>query len=109
LVLTHAPDVALNLPSGLPLVMAGHTHCGQVVLPWIGPLLTRAPKRQWRPLYDPRYRCGVVRDRGRVVLVTAGLGSGTSPLRLGAPPDWWLIRIGARRSTQLSATGIAKP
>lgn len=109
LVLTHAPDVALKLPSDLPLVMAGHTHCGQVVLPWMGPLLTRGPKQQWRTLYDPRYRCGVVQDRGRVVLVTAGLGSGTSPLRLGARPDWWLIRIGARRSTHLSAIGIAKP
>ncbi|HEX8483047.1 MAG TPA: metallophosphoesterase [Allosphingosinicella sp.] len=101
LVLTHAPDVALKLPGDIPLVMAGHTHCGQVVLPWIGPLLTRAPKQQWKTLYDPRYRCGVVQDRGRVVLVTAGLGSGTSPLRLGAPPDWWLVRIGAPRSTHL--------
>jgi hypothetical protein len=101
--------VALKLPSDLPLVMAGHTHCGQVVLPWIGPLLTRGPKQQWRRLYDPRYRCGVVQDRNRVVLVTAGLGSGTSPLRLGAPPDWWLIRIGARRSTHPSAIGITNP
>ena len=108
LVLTHSPDVALKLPGDLPLVMAGHTHCGQVVLPWVGPLLTRGPKQQWRPLYDPRYRCGVVQDKGRVVLVTAGLGSGTSPLRLGAPPDWWLIRIRARRSTHRSAIGLAE-
>ncbi|HEU0134001.1 MAG TPA: metallophosphoesterase [Allosphingosinicella sp.] len=109
LVLTHSPDVALKLPGDLPLVMAGHTHCGQVVLPWIGPLLTRGPKQQWRTLYDPRFRCGVVQDRGRVVLVTAGLGSGTSPLRLGARPDWWKIRIGPRRSDHPSATGTAKP
>jgi predicted MPP superfamily phosphohydrolase len=67
LVLTYTPDVALKLPGNLPLVLAGHTHCGQAVLPWVGPLLTRGPKQQWRTLYDPRYRCGVVRDRGRVV------------------------------------------
>jgi predicted MPP superfamily phosphohydrolase len=112
LVLTHSPDVVLKLPGDLPLVMAGHTHCGQVVLPWVGPLLTRGPKQQWRTLYDPRYRCGVVRDRGRVVLVTAGVGSGTIPIRLGAPPDWWLIRIEAspiRSERQGSAIGIAKP
>ncbi len=94
LVLTHSPDVVRKLPGDLPIVMAGHTHCGQVVLPWVGPLLTRSPKQEWRTLYDPRYRCGVVRDGSRVVLVTAGLGSGTSPIRLGAPPDWWLLRIG---------------
>jgi predicted MPP superfamily phosphohydrolase len=112
LVLTHTPDVALKLPGDLPLLMAGHTHCGQVVLPWIGPLLTRGPKQQWRTLYDPRYRCGVVQDRDRIVVVSAGLGSGTSPIRLGAPPDWWLIRIGGAQihsEGQASAIGIAKP
>lgn len=111
-VLTHTPDVVPMLPDGLPLVMAGHTHCGQVVVPGVGPLLTRSPKQQWRTLYDPRYRCGVVRDRGRVVLVTAGVGSGTSPIRLGAPPDWWLVRIGplpVDPERHGSAIGIAKP
>lgn len=96
LVLTHSPDVALKLPGDLPLVMAGHTHCGQVVLPGFGPVLTRGPKQQWKKLYDPRFRCGIMRDQGRVVLVTAGLGSGTSPIRLGAAPDWWLIRVEPR-------------
>jgi hypothetical protein len=27
------------------------------------------------------------------VIVTAGLGSGTSPFRLGAPSDWWLLTL----------------
>jgi predicted MPP superfamily phosphohydrolase len=97
IVLTHTPDLVHKLRGAFPLVLAGHTHCGQVVLPWYGPLLTRAPREGWKPLYDPRYRCGIVRDPGRLVLVTAGLGSGTAPIRLGAPPDWWLVRVGPRR------------
>jgi predicted MPP superfamily phosphohydrolase len=92
---THSPDLVHRLGRDIPLVLAGHTHCGQVVLPGIAPLLTRSPRQQWRALYDPRYRCGVVRDAGRTVIVTAGLGSGTNPIRLGAPPDWWLIRVGS--------------
>ncbi|MEO7178921.1 MAG: metallophosphoesterase [Allosphingosinicella sp.] len=95
ILLTHSPDLAHRLGPEIPLVMAGHTHCGQVVLPWIGPLFVRSPLQHWRPLYDPRYRCGLVRDAGRTVVITAGLGSGTSPVRLGAPPDWWLIRVGS--------------
>jgi predicted MPP superfamily phosphohydrolase len=91
---THSPDLAHRLGPDIPLVMAGHTHCGQVVLPWIGPLLSRSPRQHWRPLYDARYRCGVVREAGRTIVVTAGLGSGSSPIRLGAPPDWWLIQVG---------------
>lgn len=93
-VLTHSPDLAHELSGEFALVLAGHTHCGQVVLPLLGPVLTRGPKQQWRPLYDPRYRCGAVRDANRIVVVTAGLGSGTSPVRLGAPPDWWLLTVG---------------
>jgi len=96
-VLTHSPDLVHQLSGDFPLVLAGHTHCGQVVLPWFGPLLTRSPKQQWRTLYDARYRCGVVEDPNRVVVVTAGLGSGSAPIRLGAPPDWWLLEIGPAR------------
>jgi hypothetical protein len=96
IVLTHSPDLVHRLGPNIPLAAAGHTHCGQVVIPWIGPLLRRSPLQQWRPLYDPKYRCGVIRTGGRTVIVTAGLGSGTIPIRLGAPSDWWLIRVGRR-------------
>lgn len=93
-ILTHSPDLVHKLRGGFPLILAGHTHCGQVVLPWYGPVLTRSPRENWRPLYDPRYGCGVVQDTDRVIVVTAGLGSGSSPVRLGAPPDWWLLNVG---------------
>ena len=93
-VLSHSPDVVHKLGVGFPLVLAGHTHCGQVVLPWYGPITTRAPLAGWRPLYDPKFRCGIIEARGRRVIVTAGLGSGTAPIRLGAPPDWWLLTLG---------------
>ena len=96
-VLSHSPDVVHRLGVGFPLVLAGHTHCGQVVLPWYGPVTTRAPLAGWKPLYDPRYRCGIIERKGRRVVVTAGLGSGTTPIRLGAPPDWWLLTLGPGR------------
>jgi len=96
-VLSHSPDVVRGLGTGFPLVLAGHTHCGQVVLPWYGPVTTRAPLAGWKPLYDSRYRCGIVERDGRTVVVTAGVGSGTTPIRLGAPPDWWLLTLGPGR------------
>jgi predicted MPP superfamily phosphohydrolase len=92
-VVTHAPDLTTRLPPALPLLLAGHTHCGQVVLPGWGPLLLHSPHEHWRLLYSPRLRCGVVHDVGRTIVVTAGVGSGKMPLRLGAPPDWWLITL----------------
>ncbi len=93
IILTHSPDLLPDLPSNLPLALAGHTHCGQVVLPLIGPLVMHAPKDHWRQLYNPRYRCGIVRDGTRTTIITAGVGSGTSTIRIGAMPDWWLISL----------------
>lgn len=91
IVLTHSPDVIPDLPLVFRVVLAAHTHCGQVVIPGYGPLINRSPLLHWRRLYDPHYVCGVVRDPGRLAIVTGGLGSGTFPLRLGAMPDWWLL------------------
>lgn len=93
IVLTHSPDIAPELPTTQRLVLAGHTHCGQVVLPWSASLITRSPRNHWRRLYDPRYRCGMIREGQRTTIVTAGVGSGTSPIRLGAMPDWWLLTL----------------
>ena len=38
--------------------------------------------------------CGVVREGARTVVVGAGVGTSVLPLRLGAPPDMWMVRVG---------------
>jgi uncharacterized protein len=90
--LMHALVPLDTLPGNVRLVLTGHTHCGQVVVPVLGALA------EWRPrkhrLYDPRYRCGLIRSGERTVLVAAGLGTSASPVRLGAPPDFWLVTLG---------------
>lgn len=88
LAFTHSPDIAPDLPRRFHLLLAGHTHCGQVVLPWIGPIVRYARGRR---LYDPTYRCGRIDVAGRSVFVTGGVGSGTLPMRFGVMPDWWLV------------------
>ena len=44
--------------------------------------------------YGDRYACGLIRENGRTLIVSAGLGTSFAPLRLGAVPDMWLIRLG---------------
>lgn len=87
ILLSHSPDVVPNLSRRFALVLAGHTHCGQVSLPLVGPPVTFA--RTGR-----RYACGLMREGGRTVITGAGLGTSMLPLRLGAPPDWWLVTVG---------------
>ncbi|MCP3730369.1 hypothetical protein M9978_07995 [Sphingomonas sp. MG17] len=85
--LSHSPDIVPQLPPRFGLVLAGHTHCGQIALPLIGRVATMSD-------HGDRYACGVIREGGRTVIVGAGLGTSLLPLRYGAPPDFWVITIG---------------
>jgi uncharacterized protein len=88
LILSHSPDPFPDLDGEAFLMLAGHTHCGQISLPFVGPVSTMSK-------YGRRYACGVVRENGRTLVVSAGLGTSGIPLRLGAVPDMWLIEIGS--------------
>ena len=75
-------------------MLAGHTHCGQIRLPLDRRALDHVG-------YGERYACGLVEENGRTLIVSAGLGTSILPLRLGAPPDMWIVRsdsAGALRS-----------
>lgn len=87
LILSHSPDPFAEPAPDVLLMLAGHTHCGQVAPPLVGPLSTMSK-------YGRRYACGVVREGGRTLVVTAGLGTSGIPLRLGAVPDMWLVEVG---------------
>jgi len=91
--LTHSPDISPDLPKHFRLLLAGHTHCGQMVAPLVGPIVRYS---QGQRLYDQKYRCGRIDDTNRSTIVTAGVGPGAVPLRFNAMPDWWMIEL--RRS-----------
>lgn len=88
--LTHSPDIAPHLPGDFGLLLAGHTHCGQAVLPVYGAVASVSR-------FGERYRCGLIRENGRMIIVTAGTGTSGPPMRFGARPDFWLIRLGPKR------------
>jgi uncharacterized protein len=87
IVLAHDPDWFRYVPSGPHLTLAGHTHGGQVRLPFVGALCnaSRAPLR---------WTYGHVVEDGRHLYVTAGLGTSAIPLRIGLPPEIALIDVG---------------
>lgn len=81
IVFGHGPDFALG-EIGADLLIAGHTHGGQVRLPWIGPLVTfsRIPRR---------WAAGMTELSGdRHLVVSRGIGLE----RDGAPPLRFLCR-----------------
>lgn len=86
ILVAHSPDPFARLPDDISLMLAGHTHCGQIVLPIVGALATGSK-------YGSRYMCGVVQRPDNMLIVSAGLGTSRLPVRLGAPPDIWLISL----------------
>lgn len=84
--LSHSPDPFPDVASGSALMLAGHTHCGQWRYPWGG-----APATMSR--YGNRYACGMVRENGNVLVVTAGLGTSLLPIRFGTRPEIWLVEL----------------
>jgi predicted MPP superfamily phosphohydrolase len=96
-VLSHSPDPFPQVPPTVALMVAGHTHCGQIRLPIIGAV-------SYMSEHGGRYACGLVEEGGKTLVVSAGLGTSLLPLRLGAVPDMWLItlrpRTGSRRASR---------
>jgi predicted MPP superfamily phosphohydrolase len=87
LLLSHHPDVAFDAArAGVALVLSGHTHGGQVVVPGL-PLLVRQSRHG---LDAGRYRCGSTE-----VVVSRGLGVVGIPLRVGSPAE--VVRLTLRR------------
>jgi uncharacterized protein len=86
ILLTHSPDIVPDLPSPMAVVFAGHTHCGQIVLPLIGAI-------SYVSRFGDRFACGLIDDAGQTVVVGAGFGTSILPLRYGAMPDAWLVTL----------------
>ncbi|HSJ79469.1 MAG TPA: metallophosphoesterase [Erythrobacter sp.] len=86
IVLTHSPDIFPQVPVDVDVVLAGHTHCGQIAWPWGGAPATMSD-------YGNLYACGVTRQHGKTLVTSAGLGTSLLPMRLFTHPEIWLIEI----------------
>ena len=87
IVITHNPDLFPHVPARVLLTLAGHTHGGQVDLPFLGRLIV--PSR-----YGSRYAIGHVREDGRDLFVSPGLGTSILPVRFRVPPEISLLTVG---------------
>lgn len=85
LLVSHNPDVIPELPAGVDLVMSGHTHGGQVVLPFVGPLVTSSR-------YGARFAQGWV-AAPMPAFVSRGLGVSNLPLRVNCPAEIALLEL----------------
>jgi predicted MPP superfamily phosphohydrolase len=85
--LAHDPRLFPALARrGAALVLSGHTHWGQIAVPF-------AATRYNLSTLSYRYSAGLYRDGPATLYVSPGLGTTGPPLRLGAPPEITLFRL----------------
>lgn len=84
LLLAHEPFIFPRVPARITLTLAGHTHGGQVYVPFIG-----------RPAVTPYagYAYGHIREEGRQMIVSSGLGLSGYPVRFLVPPEIALVTL----------------
>jgi len=92
LVLAHQPDTAelaqLRAPDAprMDLMLSGHTHGGQVRIPFIGTPIVPSD-------FGQKYAGGLVQGPACPVLVSRGVGMSLLPVRVGVPPEIGLITL----------------
>ena len=84
IMLAHTP-IRLYEASELrmPVMLSGHTHGGQIVLPAIGPVAARRFPIIW----------GLGRRKSTSAFVTRGVGTVYIPVRVNCPPEVAILTL----------------
>jgi predicted MPP superfamily phosphohydrolase len=91
LLLAHTPEMFDEAATaGIGLYLSGHTHAGQICLPWIGPLVLNAA-------CPGSYKYGHWNHGGMQGYTTAGAGCSLLPVRFNCPPEIVTIELAKAR------------
>ena len=84
--IAHDPAVFPDVPHRVVVTLAGHTHGGQVYIPFYGaPVIPgRAPRR---------YAYGHIYEDDKDLYVSSGLGTSILPVRFNMPPEIAVITL----------------
>jgi uncharacterized protein len=99
----HSPDSATEaVACGYRLVVAGHTHGGQVRMPVVGALVTNSDLPR-------RLASGMIRFHGAFLHVSPGLGTSKyAPFRFLCPPEATLLELRRAPDTEPAGDSAAR-
>lgn len=84
--LAHNPDsVDTEFNTSLSLVLSGHTHGGQVVIPGYGPPVL--------PVLNKKYSSGLITTPKTQLFISRGIGWAIYPVRFNCPPEIAVLEL----------------
>jgi predicted MPP superfamily phosphohydrolase len=87
LLLVHTPDIIEDAARlNIDLMLAGHTHGGQIRFPLLGAVITQS-------LYEKKYAVGLYMLKNTTLYVNRGIGTASIPLRLFCRPEITLFQF----------------
>lgn len=88
ILLSHRPElIDVYAEHGIDLVLSGHTHGGQLRLPYIGGVV--APNQGFFPEYD----AGLYTRGNTSMLISRGIGTSKIPIRINNRPEILLVEL----------------
>ncbi len=88
ILLCHNPDIILDKNAeNFDLVLSGHTHAGQIRLPWIGAVPSLPTE------LGKKFTQGLFKLKNGYLYITAGLGETGPRARLMSPPELSIINL----------------
>ena len=93
ILLSHTPDVFPEVDERIELTLAGHTHGGQVVIPFYGPIYV--PSK-----YGKKYSKGYFEEGNKKMFVTGGIGTSVFPIRFNNFPEIIILNINTDRKSE---------
>jgi hypothetical protein len=99
ILLAHEPDFAdLSGETGaFDLQLSGHSHGGQIILPWMGPI--------YLPHFGRKYYSGINWVNGMCVFTTNGLGTAELQFRLNCRPEIAVLTLHSNNNNRTYAVG----
>lgn len=86
LLLSHNPDaIDTQFDTPISLVMSGHTHGGQVVIPFFGPPIL--------PVKNKKYSSGLITTAKTKLFISKGVGCSGLPVRFNCYPEIAVLEL----------------
>lgn len=91
ILLAHAPEIAQEATlAGIDFYLCGHTHGGQICLPWVGPLVKKSRCRR-------NQIAGIWQEGSMQGYTSSGVGASSVAARFFCPPEFTLVELNRQK------------